>query len=134
MICPYSFDEPVGSGIPALLDGRYWCMGHIALGMSARRRRCPEDCPVDMGEWGAWRGTVMQHVEAFEFYSWLEIPYGGSLQTDFKTHGDVCRSCEYGIDYKGRSFCCKPCYWVGGRTHGVRDCSAYVRSGVGWSP
>lgn len=92
------------------------------------------DCPFDTGEWGAWRGTVMQHVEAFEFYSGLEIPYGGSLQTDFKTHGDVCRSCEYGIDYKGRSFCCKPCYWVGGRTHGVRDCSAYVRSGVGWSP
>ena len=58
MICPYSFDEPVGSGIPALLDGRYWCMGHIALGMSARRRRCPEDCPVDMGEWGAWRAMV----------------------------------------------------------------------------
>ena len=57
MICPYSFDEPVGSGIPALLDGRYWCMGHIALGMSARRRRCPEDCPVCLGEWGAWRAV-----------------------------------------------------------------------------
>ncbi len=95
---------------------------------------CPDTCPCGPGPWGAWRGTVMQHVEAFEFYSWLDIPYGGSLQTDFKTHGDVCRSCEYGIDYKGRSFCCKPCCWVGGRTHGVRDCSAYVRSGVGWSP
>lgn len=58
MICPYSFDEPIGSGIPALLDGRYWCMGHIALGMSARRRRCPEDCPVCLGEWGAWRSVV----------------------------------------------------------------------------
>lgn len=91
-------------------------------------------CAVCLGEWGAWRGTVMQHVEAFEFYSWLDITYGGSLQTDFKTHGDVCRSCEYGIDYKGRSFCCKPGYWVGGRTHGVRDCGAYVRSGVGWLP
>jgi hypothetical protein len=58
VICPYSFDEPVGSGIPALLDGRYWCMGHIALGMSARRRRCPEDCPVCLGEWGAWRSIL----------------------------------------------------------------------------
>lgn len=58
MICPYSFDEPIGSGIPALLDGRYWCMGHIALGMSARRRRCPEDCPYDFGEWGAWRAVL----------------------------------------------------------------------------
>jgi hypothetical protein len=93
---------------------------------------CDDCCPVNLGEWGAWRATAMQHVEAFEFYTWLEIPYGGSLQTDFKEHPDVCRSCEYGIDYRGRSFCCKPVYWVGGRTHGVRDCSAHVRKAVGW--
>ena len=117
-------------------DGRPSCL----IGEPDGRHCGPRQYPVcvcnldEIGRGEAWRGTVMQHVEAFEFYSWLEIPYGGSLQTDFKTHGDVCRSCEYGIDYKGRSFCCKPCYWVGGRTHGVRDCSAYVRSGVGWSP
>jgi hypothetical protein len=58
MICPYSFDEPIGSGIPSLLDGRYWCMGWIEFGMSARRRRCPEDCPVDFGPWGAWRACA----------------------------------------------------------------------------
>ena len=68
MICPYSFDEPDGSGNPSLLDGRYWCMGHIALGMSARRRRCPEDCPYDFGEWGAWRSVVIDilHRVAYE--------------------------------------------------------------------
>lgn len=58
MICPHTFDEPVGSGIPSLLDGRYWCMGWINLGLSARRRRCPEDCPFDTGDWGAWRSVV----------------------------------------------------------------------------
>ena len=71
MICPYSFDEPDGSGIPVLLDGRYWCMGHIALGMvpaptrllqpvmdtdvesapcglddTAACRFCADDCPL----------------------------------------------------------------------------------------
>ena len=62
MICPYSFDEPIGSGIASLLDGRYWCMGWIEFGMSARRRRCPEDCPFDMGEWGAWRAVVGHYI------------------------------------------------------------------------
>ncbi len=121
---------------PFYVGGRHPC----ALGEPDGRHCGPRQYPVgpcnldEIGRGEAWRGTAMQHAEAFEFYSWLEIPYGGSLQTDFKTHGDVCRSCEYGIDYKGRSFCCKPCYWVGGRTHGVRDCSAYVRSAAGWSP
>ena len=82
MICPYSFDEPVGSGIPALLDGRYWCMGHIALGMSARRRRCPEDCPVDMGEWGAWRSFVGQvTVVPFGTVFWTQ-PHMPSVYPD----------------------------------------------------
>jgi hypothetical protein len=47
--CPYILDGP-DTGEVILLDGRIWCMGHIALGMSARRRRCPEDCPVDFGD------------------------------------------------------------------------------------
>lgn len=56
--CPYCFDWPIGSGVPSELDGRYWCMGWIHFGLSAQRRRCPEDCPVAVGPWGAWRSIV----------------------------------------------------------------------------
>jgi hypothetical protein len=123
MSCPHNF-LPQGGKYPLCgIDGG------ICFGPDHHRW---DECPVYFGPWGEWRATAMQHVEAFEFYTWLEIPYGGSLQTDFKEHPDVCRSCEYGIDYRGRSFCCKPVYWVGGRTHGVRDCSAHVRKAVGW--
>lgn len=64
MTCPYSLDWPVGSGVPSLLDGRYWCMGWIDLGMSARRRRCPEDCPVNFGPWGVWRAGLASVEDA----------------------------------------------------------------------
>lgn len=90
MICPYSFDEPVGSGIPALLDGRYWCMGHIALGMSARRRRCPEDCPVDMGEWGAWRAVVGHLTHPYPgWFGYLYVPDRDGLGSWFKPWPDT---------------------------------------------
>lgn len=85
MICPYSFDEPVGSGAPSLLDGRYWCMGWIALGMSARRHRCPEDCPVDFGPWGAWRAAVDNRMAVAFLFLWCATEVGdawAALQYD----------------------------------------------------
>lgn len=54
--CPHVFTE--GDGIPMFLDGRYWCQAWIDLGISGRRRRCPEDCPPVFGEFGAWRSAL----------------------------------------------------------------------------
>jgi endogenous inhibitor of DNA gyrase (YacG/DUF329 family) len=61
--CPHIFTE--GDGSPMFLDGRYWCQGHINLGISWFRRRCSEDCCLyDMGEWGAWRAVVAPYSQS----------------------------------------------------------------------
>jgi hypothetical protein len=66
--CPYILDGPDTDEV-ILLDGRIWCMGHIALGMSPRRRRCPEDCPIDFGPWGAWRAGLAETMDAARHYN-----------------------------------------------------------------
>lgn len=64
MICPY------GAPAEGWLDDLVWCGFEPRVRGTLALQRCPDDCRIDLGPWGAWRAFADHHMAVVFLTYW----------------------------------------------------------------